>query len=68
MLFLALFASLRENSFLCANVNKKSAMAELEKYISQLISQARDAAGSLAAASTGAKDAMLLNAAEALAR
>jgi glutamate-5-semialdehyde dehydrogenase len=43
-------------------------MAELEKYISQLLSQAREAAGSLATASTAAKDAMLLKAAEALVR
>ena len=43
-------------------------MADLEKYVSQLISQAREAAASLAVASTAAKDAALLKAAEALVR
>jgi len=43
-------------------------MAKLEEYVSQLVSQAREAAASLAVASTAAKDAMLLKAAEALVR
>ncbi len=43
-------------------------MAELGEYVSKLVSQAREAASSLAVASTAAKDAMLLKAAEALVR
>ena len=41
-------------------------MAEHEEYVSQLVSQAREAAASLAVASTAAKDAVLLKAAKAL--
>jgi glutamate-5-semialdehyde dehydrogenase len=41
-------------------------MAELEEYVSQLVSQAREAAASLAVASTATKDAALLKAADAL--